>query len=323
MMKSTLSPVVLVAAFCISACADDAGSVSEVSAERLSACATPPTAGDFRVLLEGSPLDAVAVDVDPIEIETHDVTQSNDTTWRSFKSGMPKFGQVRLTFRPGASNSAAVAWFEEVRKGRNIRKDITIKLQSKGVAARTYALVDTFPITFSGDTVTLQIGRIEVSTSDAESNASSSGCSAEADQVLRYKGFNVEISGHGAASSDVGWKSVKGGEPSVEPAEATIGSDGERRFTPGKAYVTDLTLVGYMTPQRVALNRWLAATLAGTGDRRSDVIVRAGDNDGGTSRAKHYLNGLITRIEIPKLRAGSADPIEEVVVIKPERYRAD
>jgi hypothetical protein len=34
----------------------------------------------------------------------------------------------------------------------------------------------------------------------------------------------------------------------------------------------------------------------------------------------HYYNCLITRVDIPRLSAGSSDPVSETVVLKPERY---
>jgi phage tail-like protein len=143
-----------------------------------------------------------------------------------------------------------------------------------------------------------------------------------ADQILRYKGFNVEIKGvdNAPTSVDGSWISISGGAKCVEVIEATVGNDGERRFTPGKAYVTDITLEGYMTPTRKALMTWMNNSARGQGDLRADLTITPVNIDGSTGVNHNYYNCMITRIQIPRLSAGSAEPVREVVVLKAERY---
>lgn len=144
-----------------------------------------------------------------------------------------------------------------------------------------------------------------------------------ADQIVRYKGFNVEIKNVSSGTSDVdnSWKSISGGALCTEMVEATVGGDGERRFTPGKQYVSDITMVGYMTGSRKALMEWLKASAAGdTAKLRASITITPLKVDGSPAPAHNYSDCMITRIQVPRLSAGSAEPIEEVVVCKATRY---
>ncbi len=141
-----------------------------------------------------------------------------------------------------------------------------------------------------------------------------------ADQVLRYKGFSVEIKGAGGSEVDSTWTSVTGGATATELVEATVGNDGERRFTPGSTYITDITMTGYLTTtRRTALIDWINATAAGK-DARRDLTITAFDDNGKPVRRERYEDCHIVRVCVPRLSAGSAEPIEEVVVIKATRY---
>src|SRR5574341_2593158 len=64
-------------------------------------------AGRFRVAIAGldmSSADVVSAEVDPIEIEMHDVTKSDDSIWRLFENGPVRFGEARFTFRVTDAN---------------------------------------------------------------------------------------------------------------------------------------------------------------------------------------------------------------------------
>lgn len=118
--------------------------------------------GNFTVSITGcdnTSKDCVSVEVDPIEIEMQDVTQSNDTTWKTFTSGQPRFGEARFTFRKSAAESCKdlSTWVDDCRRGANIRKSITISIKKKDKTTdgRVYNLVDCFPISYSeGDYTT-------------------------------------------------------------------------------------------------------------------------------------------------------------------------
>ena len=142
------------------------------------------------------------------------------------------------------------------------------------------------------------------------------------DQILRYKGFNVEIKGvDGApAQEDSTWTSVTGGATAFEIAGERPTPNGDRTYMPGKAYITDLVLTGYITGQRKALLVWMQNAAKGTGDLRADVSITPILVDGTKAPAHDYYDCLIVRIVIPSLNAGSSEPVKEVVVLRPTRY---
>lgn len=143
-----------------------------------------------------------------------------------------------------------------------------------------------------------------------------------ADQVLRYKGFDVEIknSSGGEGERDSSWTSVAGGALATEMVEATTGNDGERRFRPGAPFITPLVLRRPITDRkRRALIDWLNETAAGNDVRRRVTIV-AFDENGKPVRTDIYEGCSIKEHCPPRLSAGSAEPIEEVVVLKATRF---
>lgn len=310
--------------------------------------------GHFTVSIEGvdgSSADVVTAEVDPIEIEMHDVTQSQDPTWRELENGPVHFGEARFTFRTRdqAFNKDLSSWFDEiVARGDAARRTITIAiLDRRGREARRYILRDSYPVALapSGSLdlhagacrkcpqsdalglLVVQIGSVDIAGANAPPEPDGDddrrgGSAQSADQLLRYKGFTVEIQGVDGAPSEVdsSWTSIRGGALMTEMVEATVGNDGERTFTPGKPYVSDLTLTGYMTTSRKALLQWMQNSARGKGPLRVCLTIKPIRLNGLPGPARLYCRSLITRIQIPRLSAGSAEPIEEVVVIRPERY---
>ena len=87
-----------------------------------------------------------------------------------------------------------------------------------------------------------------------------------ADQVLRYKGFSVEIDAANApADADADWVTLSGGQ-------LLEGKD-KGRYVPGQPIVNEVTLRGPLTPGRKAMTRWLNDTLGG-GPLLRTVTVR-------------------------------------------------
>jgi hypothetical protein len=311
-------------------------------------------AGRFRIGIAGidlSAAEAVSAEVDPIEIEMHDVTESNDPTWKQFTNGAVQYGEARFTFRVSDANfNKDLSDWQKSTEGDNdgARKTISVWiLDKKGRIGRRYTLLGCFPVGFAPAgglylvnrvcprcpqsvnlaELTVQIGSIKI---DGGSQAdplerdpgSGSGSVTHADQIVRYKGFDVEIKDVDEASGNIdsSWGEVRGGAVGTEMVEATVGNDGERRFTPGKQYVSDITLTGYMTSARRALIQWMSNSIAGVGDKlRADVTIRPKMVDGTPAPAHQYEDSMITRIEIPRLTAGSAEPIEEKVTFRPTR----
>ena len=77
---------------------------------------------------------------------------------------------------------------------------------------------------------------------------------SNADQVLRYKGFNVEIKGvdNSPADADADWVTLSGGQ---------LDGKDKGHYVPGRAIVNEVTLRGPLTPGRNAMTRWLNDTM--------------------------------------------------------------
>jgi len=137
--------------------------------------------GRFAVELTGikSSADCVRVEVDDAIVETQNVTSSSDKNWKMFKSGMPKYGHLRLYFNVSDSelNKDITAWTKKCAEGdkKEIRKSCTVTLNKRdGKAGRSYNFLDLFAINFDPGSfsstssgvnrscLTMQIGRIEV-----------------------------------------------------------------------------------------------------------------------------------------------------------------
>ena len=269
--------------------------------------------GNFQVDIQGAAAcrDVVSFEADPIEIET---------------TGVPRFGQARFSFRTedAKCNEDLRSWMRELPPlGDKARRAISvILLDRRGREARRYTLDDSYPVALGAGwqqrlQLTVQIGSIRLSAPD------SGGGSLGPDQPLRYKGFTVEISGtdNSPAEVDPSWESASGGADAIETIETTVDANGERRYAPGKAYVTELKLIGPMTKSRKALMTWMQNSASGKGElRRTVVITVEGPRPIDPRPAYVYDGTSIARIEIPSLNAGSSDPIKEVVVLRPTRY---
>ena len=79
---------------------------------------------------------------------------------------------------------------------------------------------------------------------------------SNADQVLRYKGFNVEIKGvdNSPADADANWVTLSGGH---------LDGRDKDHYAPGQPYVAEITLTGPLTPDRKSMMRWVNDTANG------------------------------------------------------------
>jgi hypothetical protein len=149
------------------------------------------------------------------------------------------------------------------------------------------------------------------------------GSGSGADQLTRYKGFTVRVSGVDESqpdNPDSNWLSIEGGAWNFEVVETTTGGASHQEYTVGKSYVTELIMRGYMTPTRMALATWLQNSAIGKGDLRANVEVTPLNLDGSPSQTHVYSDCLISRIEIPSLNVNNAEPIIEECYVRPERY---
>ncbi len=117
------------------------------------------TGDNFRVQIPGcekSANDVVSFDCDPIEIEIKDFTQGNANEWRQLGGSMPKYGYARFVFRVNQDTQCKdiEQWMTDARTGKDVRKDITIKLLSRnGSEARDYNLMACMPCSYNAGTV--------------------------------------------------------------------------------------------------------------------------------------------------------------------------
>ncbi len=132
-----------------------------------------------------------------------------------------------------------------------------------------------------------------------------------ADQVLRIKGFTIEISGGGGGKmEDNAWETCTGGGLNIEEAAHTT--------TPGHKYIDTLTLRGPLTAGRKWLVEALNHTALGKEWKRT-VTVKEILRDGSAGRTFVYTNCFITRYVYPALSADGTGKLEEEVSLKPER----
>jgi phage tail-like protein len=142
--------------------------------------------------------------------------------------------------------------------------------------------------------------------------------SAPVDEILVAGSFKVDIDG--GDESDGSWKGVTGGAHAIEIEGRDGGGDGRQRPKPGRAFVTPVILRGPITDRkRAALLVWLNETATGK-DARRRVTITVFDKNGKPIRTDIYDDCYIQVYRAPRLSAGSAEPIEEVVVLKATRY---
>lgn len=221
--------------------------------------------------------------IDELNIDVREMTTGLDVEYRVLGPGMPHFGSAYLTV--GAEHSKELkAWFDEAAKGKNIRKNIEVRLyKSDKTPGRSYSLFDCFPTQWStaaagadgsGPTETLRvrIGRIEFKTQAApptpgggprKSPGMTQGTSADPAPV---RGFKVEISGSSGKEVDNAWESVSGGDMVIELGPTPAPNGGTDRFktnSPGHKTVAEITLRGAMTDGRAALCEWINDTVQG------------------------------------------------------------
>ncbi|HET8569077.1 MAG TPA: hypothetical protein VFM93_08845 [Candidatus Limnocylindria bacterium] len=138
------------------------------------------------------------------------------------------------------------------------------------------------------------------------------------DQMLRYKGFSVEIEGvDGApASEDAEWVSVTGGTDASFVVE--LGPNGP---VEGPKLVTLLCLEGPMVAGRTWLAKWLAETALGK-DARRDLRVASILKFGAARRrgkATAYKGCRIVHWKASDMDARGTETITERICIVAER----
>lgn len=130
------------------------------------------------------------------------------------------------------------------------------------------------------------------------------------DQMLRFKGFDVEIEGVDGASTQVdsSWTTVSGGVL-VERVDASS-------HKPGNAPQEEIVLRGLVTPERESLARWLTDTQTGGNPYRTVTITLIPrDNDDKARETIIFYDAFLTAYTFPHLDLSDPCPgplVEEI-----------
>ena len=143
------------------------------------------------------------------------------------------------------------------------------------------------------------------------------------DNILRLKGFNIELVGIGgdAKSVDGSWRAFSGGNPTVEVIEGTNAQSGLREYSPGLATVSDILLEGFITPTRGYLVTWCNKVFAGA-EQRADITKATKKIDGSAGPRDNYFSCLMLRYKFPTCDVRSADPAEEHITALAMRHES-
>lgn len=130
----------------------------------------------------------------------------------------------------------------------------------------------------------------------------------DADQVVRYKGFDVEIqdSSGSPTSTDSDWVTISGGEL----------EDKSKNGSTSRRIIREVTLRGPLTPGRQAMTNWLNDTLNG-GERYRTVTIALNPVDPNKQRREILIfeDAYITGYVFPPLDLSDPCPptlIEEL-----------
>lgn len=133
------------------------------------------------------------------------------------------------------------------------------------------------------------------------------------DQVLRLRGFRIEIRGTGGSGtdSDSAWETCTGGSLNIVPPDPPTGG------SPYK-FVEEITLRGPITAGRKSLVQLINEAAAGKARRFDLTIVEIG-KDGSDGKRYTYHDCFPTRYVFPALSADGTGNLYEEVRIKPIR----
>ena len=311
-----------------------------------------PNAAGFGVHIADCPEDSgniSEVRIDDLNIDVREMTTGLDVEYRRLTPGDAHFGTADFSVRGGSKELHA--WFLEASKGKNIRKNITVRLfKSDKKPGRGYNLFDCFPTQWSvsggsaggggtggtvqTETLRVNIGRIELVTfvanpqggkggkgDDDGTGGRPLGRAATSDNFAQVRGFKVEISGSSAKEVDTAWESVSGGDLVIELTETTIGSDKFKTHSPGHKTVGEITLRGAMTDGRRHLCEWINDTIQGKPWKQMLTITELLSQDGGVRPGAKYayrdgfpVRYVFPRLSIDKPEAGWEEAVTAVVV---------
>ena len=134
----------------------------------------------------------------------------------------------------------------------------------------------------------------------------------EVDTKTVGKAFKVEINGQFLPI-----KSYSGGDLTAEKAEASSGSSQHNESTIGHNYITELTLVAFMTPTFKVLSD-AADAIANKGkNERYTITVTELAKDRSPIKTFTYENCLLTSYDFPRFDAYGGEILCETATFKP------
>lgn len=267
-------------------------------------------------------IDDIVVDYETLALAPADypvdLEAARRGNFRLYGPGTPHFGNARISVVAGSEDARRLhEWFSEASKGKNIRKNITVRLyKSDKTAGRGYNLFDCFPTRWDAgeyspaskvqtETITVNIGRIELTTL--------------VDGGGETGNISVEITGQSGKEVDNAWKSWSGGELMYIPLLSMPGSR-YHTTTPGHKSVGEVTLRGDMTDGRKGLCEWITEVVQGKPWKRS-VVIQEYLPDGRPGRSYRYFDGFPVRYVFPKMSVtNTTGNVEEEVTLKFVRF---
>jgi len=135
---------------------------------------------------------------------------------------------------------------------------------------------------------------------------------ADVDTKVVGKAFKVEINGQ-----FVPVKSFSGGDLTAEKAEASSGASQHNETTMGHNYITELTLVAYITPDCKVLSD-AAKMVANQGkNERFTITITEMAKDKSVIKTFVYDQCLITSLDFPTMDAHGGEILCETATFKP------
>jgi hypothetical protein len=137
--------------------------------------------------------------------------------------------------------------------------------------------------------------------------------SPQADTKTVGKAFKVEINGQ-----FVPVKSYSGGDLTAEKAEASSGTSQHNESTMGHNYITELTLVAYMVPNKKTLTD-AAHQVANLGkNERFTITITELAKDKSVIKTFEYRDCLLTSLDYPMMSSRSGAVLTERATFKPQ-----
>jgi phage tail-like protein len=130
------------------------------------------------------------------------------------------------------------------------------------------------------------------------------------------KAFKVEINGQFLPI-----KSYSGGDLTAEKAEASSGASQHNECTMGHNYITELTLVAYITPTSRTLSDGMNAVANQGKNERFEITVSEMAKDKSVVKTFVYQNCLLTSLDFPRFDAHGGQILCETATFKPERVK--